>query len=370
MMKSQKTSYLYKREQFIEFYEDRYQQNYMEEWPIERKKRIVEVIQELQLPAKGEALDFGCGNGVLTEVLRQALPSWKIYGTDISKTAVANAKIRYPNCTFFEPNSPDFTHKKFDFVFTNHVFEHVLNLSEVFDQMNQYLKQESSMLHFLPCGNEGSFEYSICLLRKDGINAERENRFYFEDQGHVRRLTTGEFCSICQTKGFQLQKEFYSNQYHGAIEWITNSNPKFVQLFCDTSQAVNKEARQKLKNIRTTLLIITALRLPVQIVTNMLQKRNKQIKHYLLLLAGLPFFLFSNPIDKHYKRKARQEWDTNKGNPSGSEMALYFKRRGEIPNGPGFPGCRHRMPLCKLQVQRADRSLNALALTLSEAETS
>ncbi|GJQ22599.1 MAG: hypothetical protein HBSAPP01_03890 [Candidatus Brocadia sapporoensis] len=190
MVEAQRTSRLYNQKQSVEFYENRYEQGYMDEWPIEKKRKIFEVIQLLQLPAKGEALDFGCGNGVLTEIVRQALPSWKVYGTDISKKAIANARIRYPECTFFEANSPEFTQKKFDFIFSNHVFEHVFNLSEVFTQMDGYLKPESSMLHFMPCGNEGSYEYNICLLRSDGINRELENRFFFEDEGHVRRLTT------------------------------------------------------------------------------------------------------------------------------------------------------------------------------------
>jgi len=163
-------------------------------------------------------------------------------------------------------------------------------------------------------------------LRKDGINAELENRFFFEDKGHVRRLTTDEFCNLCQTKDFKLQKEFYSNQYYGAIDWITNYNPKFVLMFSDSSQAVNKKARRMLKKARMHLIIITALRLHAQIVTKLLEKRNKRVKHYILLLLGLPFFVFSNSVDRYWKRKAREEWDTKKYCRNGSEMALYFKR--------------------------------------------
>jgi len=325
-MRTQKTSELYSEKQSIEFYEDRYEQGYMDEWPVEKKIKILEVIQSLQLPAEGEALDFGCGNGVLTEVIRQALPAWKIYGTDMSGTAVANAKMRYPGCVFFEENSPDYMQKKFDFVFTNHVLEHVFNLSEVFDQMNEYLKEASSMLHILPCGNEGSYEYNICLLRKDGINTELEDRFFFEDEGHVRRLTTDEFCKLCQTRDFELQKEFYSNQYYGAIDWITNSNPGFVLMFSDSSQAIDKEAKRKLYKVRMHLIFITALRLPVQVVTKLLGKRNKQLWHYLLLLIGLPFYMFSSPVDKYWKRKSREEWNARKHDRNGSEMYLYFRR--------------------------------------------
>ncbi|MFX1500540.1 MAG: methyltransferase domain-containing protein [Promethearchaeota archaeon] len=299
----------------------------MEKKPIELKKKIFEVIQELQLPARGEALDFGCGNGVLTEVIRQALPFWKIYGTDISKKAIANAKIRYPKCTFFEANNLDFTQKKFDFVFTNHVFEHVFNLSEVFNRMNEYLKPESSMLHFLPCGNKGSYEYNISLLRKNGINKKRENRFFFEDESHIRRLTTDEFCKLCQTKNFKLKKEFYSNQYYGAIGWITSSSLKFILKFLDVSKAINEKAKRILKKERRHLIFILALRRPTYIVTTLLKKRNIKIGHYILLLMRLIFSVFSNPINKYWKRKIRKEWDTKKHNArNGSEMGLYFKR--------------------------------------------
>lgn len=330
-MKASTTSHLYEQKRSVEFYEDRYKQGYMDEWPIEKKRKVLEVIRGLQLPAKGEALDFGCGNGVLTEIIRQALPSsWKVYGTDISKKAVANAKIRYPDCTFFEANSPDLKQKKFDFIFTNHVFEHVFNLSEVFNQMDEYLKLESSMLHFLPCGNEGSYEYNICLLREDGINAELENRFFFEDEGHVRRLTTDEFCTLCRTKDFELQEEFYSYQYYGAIDWITRSNLKFVLMFSDTSKTINKEAGQKLRVIRRYLILIAAIRLHAHIVNKFSRKKDKQLKHYTILLLGLPFYLLSYLFDRFWKRKAREEWDTKKHCRNGSEMCLYFQRGKKV----------------------------------------
>jgi len=331
-MNKQKFSDLYNKKHSIEFYEDKYHQGYMEEHLVEQKRKIFEVIKEIGLPEKGEGLDFGCGNGVLTEVIRQALPSWKVYGTDISSKAINNAKIRFPECTFIELSDPsfDYNHKKFDFVFTHHVFEHVYNLNEVFNQMDKFLKPKSSMLHFLPCGNEGSYEYNVCLLRKDGINKEMENKFFFEEEGHVRRLKSEDFVKLCQTKGFDFQKEYYAYQYYGAIEWITNikySSPKFVLMFSDSSQAINKKAKQKLKIIRIYLIIIIALRMPAQIVTKMLKKRNKQLKHYILWLIGLPFFVFSSPIDKYWKRKARDEWDSEKFKRNGSEMCLYFERR-------------------------------------------
>ncbi len=139
-------------------------------------------------------------------------------------------------------------------------------------------------------------------------------------------MTTDEFCKICQTEGFELEKEFYSYQYYGAIDWITNSGLQFVRMFSDTTQAVNYEARSKLKKERMYLTIVTALRLPAQIIPELLVKENKELKHYTALIVGLPFFPFSRFVDKYWKRKAREEWDKRKYDRNGSEMALYLKR--------------------------------------------
>ena len=83
----------------------------MEKFPVELKEKIFEVIHDLQLSENGEALDFGCGNGRLTEVIKQALPKWQVYGTDVSNVAIEKAKKSYPNCTFFVTGDKEFADK-------------------------------------------------------------------------------------------------------------------------------------------------------------------------------------------------------------------------------------------------------------------
>ena len=97
-------------------------------------------------------------------------------------------------------------------------------------------------------------------------------------------------------------------------------------MFSDPSQAINRKAMRKLNKERIRLIITTLLRLPAQIVTKLVDKRNKKIKHYTLLIIGIPFYIFSRPLDKYLKRKAREEWNTKKYERNGSEMCLYFKR--------------------------------------------
>jgi len=298
----------------------------MAEWPAETKRRIHQIIKELPLPEKGYALDFGCGNGVLTNVLHEALPLWKIYGTDISITAVQNARVRYPGCTFFTSDESVLHQKQFDFLFSHHVFEHVFHLDQTFSEILEFLKPVSAMLHILPCGNEGSYEHYICKLRKDGINTTQENRFFFEEEGHLRRLTSAEFTALCVARQFTLQRQYYSNHYYGAVNWITGKSPVFILKLTDFSKAVSDKARKKLKTERIRLLLINVFRLPSIILSMLMNTKEKHAGHYMLMLMSLPLNIVSFPFHYYWNLRAIKEWNTIRQHHKGSEMFLFYTR--------------------------------------------
>lgn len=326
-MEQRRTSSLYDRKTSQAFYEERYAHDYMAAWPNETKQRVFELIRGIELPGTGEALDYGCGNGILTDVVRQALPSgWKVYGTDISATAIENARKHYPSCAFFTAGDGRRLDKRFDFLFTHHVLEHVHDTAHVLNEIDGCMKAVSTMLHILPCGNEGSFERDVCLLRKDGINPELENRYFFEDEGHVRRLTTEQCGALCAKYGFVLTRAYYANQHDGAIDWITQRRPDFIRMFTESSEALDERARSRLKKLRCKLLGLWALRFPVVVVESRLKKESRTVRDYLLMIAGVPFYTIAKPVDVHIKRKALREWELRKTERNGSEMYLLFKR--------------------------------------------
>ena len=152
-----------------QFYNDWYARGYMDEWPIEKKQRVFKLIKCLNLTETGDLLDLGCGNGEFTGFLKKALPKWNVYGIDISSVAIENAKKRNPDCLFYLSSDSNFIGKKFDFLFTHHVLEHVENMNKIWEEINKYLKEKTSILHILPCGNEGSFEYDLSLLKRMGL---------------------------------------------------------------------------------------------------------------------------------------------------------------------------------------------------------
>jgi SAM-dependent methyltransferase len=287
------------------FYEERYSGDYMDQWPEEKKEKVFDLIHNLQLPETGIALDYGCGSGEFTGVLQKALPGWEIVGCDISLKAINKAIAKNRGCGFFEVYDKPVHDLKFDLLFTHHVLEHVYDIEKVMDEMNQALKPESVMVHICPCGNEGSLEYKICQMRTGGINTDMENRFFFEDEGHLRRLTTERANELTGKFGFVLEQEYYRYQHFGSINWISQRDENFILDLTDATQAVNGEAARKLRMLRKELINYRHLR-------DKLTQRNKRGYEYTSI--------------KMVENAAASEWKYHNRDRNGSEMYLVYRR--------------------------------------------
>lgn len=315
---------LHQREQSVLFYEERFSKGYVEEWPIEKKQRLISLLQELPLPKYGRGLDFGCGNGVLTSILAEALPKWTIEGTDISKTAIRHASARYPQCRFSLSCEDAVDVQSYELVFTHHVLEHVYDLDRVWNTLVRLLKPKGGMVHILPCGNEGSFEFQLCSLRKGGIDKQQANRFFFEDEGHLRRLRTKDLQSLAQRDGFVLRKEYYANQWYGAIDWITKNSLPFIRDISDTSFTLDRSSKWRLSMLRSVLLIFGWARFLIADYDRIRRKCPKRLKYNVFLVTTAPAYLIARGTDHFLKWKVRQEWNARRGRQDGSEMYLYF----------------------------------------------
>lgn len=316
---------LHDESEITKFYDDRYCSGYMEEWPIEKKQRIFELITGLNLPEWGEALDFGCGNGEFTGVLRRYLPKWNIYGADISSIAIENAQKRHPDCLFLLTPDLSLTNKKFDFLFSHHVLEHVENIDKSWREIDRYLKKQSSGLFVLPCGNQGSFEYNLCIQRIDGIATDLQGRFAFEDESHLRRLTTEQMNNFAFQYNFELVFDYYSNQFHGALDWITLLSPVLILSMVNPKKAKNKLAALKLACLGIVLVLIKLIRFPANTI-DYNKGRMKKYQYYLLFLILLIFYPLSKLTNIFLRSMSNSEWKNKRSEKNGSEMYLYYKR--------------------------------------------
>lgn len=306
----------------VRFYDERYAAGYMEDWPSWKKRRVASFIRELNLPQTGRALDFGCGQGVFTEVLRQTLPGWTISGTDLSPEALQAARTRFPGCEFFQlpAETRDPSIAPFDFLFTHHVLEHVLHLDRTWELMASFLKPGGAMLHILPCGDAGTLERRICSLRTDGVDPARGNRYFYEDEGHVRRLQSAELDAVARRYGLQPGARRFANAYWGGIEWITEAGPDWVRTLTENTQARDAAAKAALRRLRLALLILSVARLPAASPGRLVKQRSGLKKW-----AGIAGYPLARGLDRFLKWQSEREWQSA---GTGSEMYVSFFRTG------------------------------------------
>jgi SAM-dependent methyltransferase len=316
------------------FYDDRYARGYMDDWPAARLERVRTIIGELELPAAGTAIDFGCGTGVFTAVLRDCLPGWRIVGLDISRTAIEIARRAVPGCAFhyleeaassvplaacppvqIEPaqtgaNPDPIEPGSADLLFTHHVLEHVADLEHTCQKMAALAKERAWMLHILPCGNPGSFEHDLCRLREGGIDPMRGGRFFYEDEGHLCRLTSDQLTVAMERFGFRVVQEWYSFHQFEAVHWLTDNGVRFVLNLCDPRRAVDSAARRRLKCIRRQLL-------PMAVIKSIARRRSPWVR---------PCASLAQLLVKRWTVTAEREWQAMRDNPAGSEMHVVFRR--------------------------------------------
>ena len=301
-------------------YNERYADGYMEYADPVKVAKIRIVLKNIKLPKNGTVLDFGCGSGALTAILQEELPDWTVYGTDLSPMALEKAKQRMPGGIFESFEECKLRENFFDLIFTHHVLEHVQDIDMIFDDFSHLAKKQSWFLHICPCGNHGSFEHSLCLLREDGI-APPNNRFFFEDPAHLRRLSTKDILMLGQKIGFRIIDEYYSNQYYGALHWISSSHISFwIEIF---NPIKVKGLTNKIK-----MFLFMSIIMPVLKISNMINYiftlPNPGLKRRIARLLFLPIL----PIANYFStlRKANQEWETSSKKQNGSEMCIVFKR--------------------------------------------
>jgi ubiquinone/menaquinone biosynthesis C-methylase UbiE len=88
-------------------------------------------------------LDFGCGDGMMTEEVRLRFPKTKIYGTDPSSESIDIAKKNYSKIDFqvSTDNLKMFKKHEFDVVFCAGVFHHI-----PFKEHQHYMKEVTRVL--------------------------------------------------------------------------------------------------------------------------------------------------------------------------------------------------------------------------------
>lgn len=306
-----------------DYYDDRYTGEYMQDWPVQKQRRVEAVIRGLNLGESGVAVDLGCGVGVFSRVLKNALPAWRVIGLEISPNAVAAAQAKHHDIEFKLLGETPLESLNADFVFTHHVLEHVIDLDDIWQQIQAMTRPGARVMHILPCGDAGSFEHRLSRQQRGGIDAEQGNRFFYEDPGHVRRLTWQGLCDAAEGFGFKPDRVRYANQFWGGLAWISQIAPKKAKAMAQPGQATSAKSRVELSLWRVVLDVIsTANRWK-----NIWQWRRENaagLKGKARLLFGLPTGFVGLSLCAMIDRLAEREWHRDQ-NMTGSEMYALLR---------------------------------------------
>lgn len=306
-------------------YDDKYSKGYMEGWPRWKKRRISRLISKLGLATSARVLDFGCGKGEFTNVIKQTIPTFHVEGTDISTEALKLARKSCPHCLFFEFLTENFIEEKYDLVFTHHVLEHVEDLDYTINQIAKVCCNGGKVVNVLPCGDKGSIEHLICTWRVDGFDSRFGNRMFFEYSGHLRRLTSNELIIKFKEKNLFIEKIFFSNVFFGSIEWITASDEKLIKKITEIKNLKKRLYALPLLLFRFILISIYYCRWPMLKIRKFYLNFNKRTKNKFYFLITVLFFFPSYIFNalilwlSSFEYLILKKW-------SGSEMYLIFTK--------------------------------------------
>ena len=313
------------RKESVDFYERRYSHGYMGHWSNFDKDRLFWLIRSFNLPEQGNALDFGCGRGIFTQVIKEALPGWKIFGCDISSEAIESAKRNSAGITFFVLGDKEFSGLKVDFIHSHHVLEHTFDEIITAGEMASFAANHCYMLHSLPCNHAGSLEYSLAQWTKNGFD-EISGKFFFEDTAHIRRMSAAQTAALFTPFGFRLTREYYSNQFWGAIKWIAESDFGMVWKIANPMQANSLSSFFRLAFWREWLILSWFCFFAASAFRPADRGRYYYLKKFIQAISFLLFFWLAIPVSMFITAKAKKEWELNKDDKSGTDMFLFFEK--------------------------------------------
>ena len=306
-------------------YDQRYQDGYQSVADKTKIERLKHILNLLGLPERGRALDFGGGSGIYTKELSRLLPDWEITCADISKVALQACKKKLPDVNCMDVADLKNNAAYFDFIFSNHVLEHVQDINATFDLFSLVSRKEAYMLHILPCGNEGSFEYRICSIVKEGMDCDHGNRFFYEDESHLRRLTSVQLDQLSLRSGFGKIDEYYANHFYGAVKWIAGSGRAFLSELFAYKKATTKYNAIKLFEYKCIFEILSVLFRIREFANKPASNcERKMLKLLLYFSLAIPASRFAC---RYIERRADLEFSQKPVSPAGSEMYMAYKRQ-------------------------------------------
>jgi SAM-dependent methyltransferase len=159
------------------------------------------------MPGRGRGLDVGCGDGVLTRILRDLVQAhWTLVGVDPdpAETALAEKSGIYAKVYQTGADSVPEPENSFDFAFANSVLEHIPDLPPCLAETARCLKPGGLFLATVP--SPGLHR----LMRGPGVLRRQSRDDYLEETdrrlAHFRYPTVEGWTQLLGDAGFELMQ--------------------------------------------------------------------------------------------------------------------------------------------------------------------
>lgn len=158
----------------------------------DQKNRLAAFSRLINLDSCSEILDLGCGTGDFIELLKQLIPSSKVYGVDISDETIGFAKQRLVGLEDVDLNCSDITtvefdKGRFDLVYSITVLQHISSKEDLLDLL---MKLHSSLT------DNGKF------LFLENVYCSGDSKGEYINTG----FSTEDWTSVVKEAGFNVEK--------------------------------------------------------------------------------------------------------------------------------------------------------------------
>jgi SAM-dependent methyltransferase len=202
MPTEQELSAFYPQETYYSYHIDIFKKNPIKDF-FKKIFLMDNSVKEPKFNAPGKFLDIGCGNGWI--LYQFILKGWQGYGVEPSKLGSEIGNKAGLNIFNGELLSAEFENLKFDYVRSNHSFEHIHNPNEIINEIHRILKPNGKLLIGIPNIN--------------GINAKIFKKYWYYLGAPVHTFNYNEktITEILDKNGFKVEKINYNSNWAGFL---------------------------------------------------------------------------------------------------------------------------------------------------------
>lgn len=130
----------------------------------DRLEKMLKIVRNLKQEPEN-ILDIGCGTGYFAHLLKVMYPNAKVYGVDISRTALSIGRNKYKDIKFLKADAEiklPFKDNMFDLLISGEHIEHVRDIDQTLLEINRVTKNGGVLVVTTP--NLASWMNRILLL--------------------------------------------------------------------------------------------------------------------------------------------------------------------------------------------------------------